>query len=88
MEWTRLQNLNCKEIIMETQAKLEEALSKASPEPLEIATLSAKLESAYIEEETFGSKGVESNGFTVGIAIPVSSMLLQGKEEQSTSFLL
>ena len=53
MKWTRLQNLNCKEIIMETQAKLEEALSKASPEPLEIATLSAKLESAYIEEENF-----------------------------------
>ncbi|KAG2320437.1 hypothetical protein Bca52824_013650 [Brassica carinata] len=53
MEWTKAQSLNSKELIMETQEKLEEALSKSPPDPLEIGTLTANLEKAYTEEEVF-----------------------------------
>ena len=53
MEWTKLQSRNNKEAILEMQAKLEEALSNANPDPIEIAALSQKLEKAYNEEELY-----------------------------------
>lgn len=53
MEWTKAQNLNSKQVIMDTQAKLEEALSKTTPDLIEIGTLSAKLDKAFTDEELF-----------------------------------
>ncbi|KAG2314561.1 hypothetical protein Bca52824_017683 [Brassica carinata] len=53
MEWSKLQNRNSKEAILESQSKLEEALSCSVPDPIDIAVLSEKLEKAYLEEEQF-----------------------------------
>ena len=53
MEWTRLQNKNSKEAIMEAQIKLEEALSSTTPDQVEIANLTLQLEKAYTEEELY-----------------------------------
>ena len=53
MEWSKLENKNSKELILETQTKLEEALSSTNPEPIVIDTLSKKLEKAYLEEEQY-----------------------------------
>ncbi|KAG2246151.1 hypothetical protein Bca52824_085779 [Brassica carinata] len=53
MEWSKLENKNSKELILETQTKLEEALSSTNPEPIVIDTLSQKLEKAYLEEEQY-----------------------------------
>ena len=53
MEWTKLQNRNSKELILTTQAKLEEALSSTTPDPVAIGILSQELEKAYIEEEQY-----------------------------------
>ena len=53
MEWTRLQNKNSKEAIMEAQIKLEEALSSTTPDQVEISNLTQQLEKAYTEEELY-----------------------------------
>lgn len=51
--WTKEQNLNSKQLILSTQVALDMALSAAPPDTDLIARLSATLNEAYAEEESF-----------------------------------
>lgn len=53
IKWTRDQNLNSNEKIRKTQQALEAALSSLTPDTALIGTLTAELEAAYKEEESY-----------------------------------
>lgn len=51
--WTKEQNMNSKNLILSTQVALDEALSASVPDPKLIAGVSATLNNAYSEEESY-----------------------------------
>lgn len=53
IQWTREQNINSNLAIKKRQEELEEALSSPCPDQVNIADLTARLEAAYREEESY-----------------------------------
>ncbi|KAL0740221.1 hypothetical protein Bca4012_081734 [Brassica carinata] len=53
IKWMKEQNLNSNQAIQDAQHQLEEALSSSTPDDSLIGELTAKLESAYREEELY-----------------------------------
>lgn len=66
VEWTKAQNANSKALILDTQQKLEEALTGNVPDSGLIGDLSQKLEGYYKEEELFRQQRSRIQWLTCG----------------------